>query len=379
MNVGANKKESVIRILQVVSNMDRAGIETMLMNYYRHIDRNEIQFDFLCNKTKPGDYDSEILSMGGRIFHTPGLNPFKYFQYLKYMKQLFKEHPEYKIIHAHNDAFVWYSLYAAKRNNIPTRISHVHSAAFTIDYKWPLKVLCRLLIPSACTHKWACGKKAGTFYYGNNAEFHVHKNAIEIEQYAFNAETRSILRKEYGLEANIIIGHVGRFMWQKNHTFLIDIFAEIHKREPKSRLVLLGEGSRMNTIKAKVAKLGLTDAVLFMGNVNNAREWYQAFDMFILPSQWEGMPVVGVEAQAADLPVLFSDDITDEVNLLPSTVFMSRKLPASVWAEKCLQMICEHKTRTDRSKEIREAGFDIDLEAQKLVDTYKRFLSISRN
>lgn len=369
----------MIRILQVVSNMDRAGIETMLMNYYRHIDRNEIQFDFLCNKTKPGDYDSEILSMGGRIFHTPGLNPFKYGKYLRYMKKLFTEHPEYNIIHAHNDAFVFYSLYAAKRNNIPTRISHVHSAAFTIDYKWPLKVLCRLLIPSACTHKWACGKKAGTFYYGNNAEFHVHNNAIEIEQYVYNAGIRTKLRKEYGLEDNIVIGHAGRFMWQKNHTFLIDIFAEIHKREPKSKLILLGEGSRMNTIKNKVAKLGLADAVLFMGNVNNASEWYQAFDMFILPSQWEGMPVVGVEAQAADLPVIFSDDITDEVNLLPSTVFMSRKLPASVWAEKCLQMICEHKTRTDRSKEIREAGFDIDIESLKLADTYKRFLTNTPN
>lgn len=361
----------MIRILQVVSNMDRAGIETMLMNYYRHIDRSEVQFDFLCNKTKPGDYDSEILSMCGKIFHTPGLNPFKYIRYLKYMKQLFKEHSEYNIIHAHNDAFVVYSLFAAKRNKIPVRISHVHSAAFTMDYKWPLKVLCRLFIPSACTHKWACGKKAGKFYYGSNAEFHVHNNAIEIDQFVFNAEIRSKLRKKYNLEESIVIGHSGRFMWQKNHTFLIDIFAEIYKRTPKAKLVLLGEGSRMNTIKAKIEKLGLADAVLLMGNVNNASEWYQAFDLFILPSIWEGLPVVGIEAQAADLPVLFSDDITDEVNILASTVFMSRKLPASTWAERSLQMIREHKNRTDRSKEIREAGYDVEIEARKLVETYK--------
>lgn len=374
MNVGTNNKESVIRILHVVSNMDRAGIETMLMNYYRHIDRNEVQFDFLCNKTKSGDYDSEILSLGGRIFHTPGLNPFKYVKYLRYMRLLFEEHPEYKIIHAHNDAFVAYSLYAAKRNNIPTRISHVHSAAFTMDYKWPLKVLCRLLIPYACTHKWACGKKAGRFYYGNNAEFHVHNNAIEIEQYVYNAEIRTKLRKEYGLEDNILIGHAGRFMWQKNHTFLIDIFAEIHRQAPKAKLILLGDGSRMKAIKEKVEKLGLSHAVLFMGNVNNTKEWYQAFDLFILPSIWEGLPVVSIEAQTADLPVILSDDITDEVKILPSTIFMSRKQPASVWAAKCLQMIQEHPTRIDRSKEIGKAGYDIKTEAKKLVEIYKNLL-----
>lgn len=359
--------------------MDRAGIETMLMNYYRHIDRNEVQFDFLCNKTKPGDYDSEILSMGGRILHTPGLNPFKFGRYLKYMKQLFKEHPEYKILHAHNDAFVWYSLYASKKNDIPTRISHVHSAAFSIDYKWPLKVICRLLIPSACTHMWACSKKAGRFYYGDKAAFHIHSNAIEISKYLFDANLRSQIRLKYGLEDNLVIGHVGRFVWQKNHTFLIDIFAEIYRRTPKARLVLLGEGSKMDTIKAKVESQGLSDAVLFMGSVSNVREWYQAFDMFILPSHWEGLPVVGVEAQAADLPTLFSDDITEEVKILPSTAFMSRKLPASAWAEKCMQMMHDHKTRKDCSKYVREAGYDIEIEAQKLVDTYKRLLAESES
>lgn len=365
----------MIRILHVVSNMDRAGIETMLMNYYQHIDRNKVQFDFLCNKTKPGDYDSKILSMGGRILHTPGLNPFKYGRYLKYMKQLFKEHPEYKIIHAHNDAFVWYSLYAAKRSHIPVRISHVHSSAFTFDYKWPLKVLCRRLIPSACTHKWACGKKAGRFYYGNKAACHVHNNAIEIDKYIFNAELRADLRAKYNLANNVVIGHIGRFAWQKNHTFLIEIFAEIYKLMPQARLVLLGEGSTMGAIKTKVKKLGLSDVVLFMGNVSNAREWYQAFDLFILPSHWEGMPVVGIEAQTADLPVLFSDDITDEVKILPSTEFMSRKLPASAWAEKSLHMLHNHKTRVDRSNEIREAGYDINIEAEKLVEIYKSLLT----
>lgn len=364
----------MIRILQVVSNMDRAGIETMLMNYYRHIDRNEVQFDFLCNKTKPGAYDSEILSMGGRIFHTPGLNPFKYIRYLRYMKHLFREYPEYKIIHAHNDAFVAYSLYAAKRNNIPVRISHVHSAAFTMDYKWPLKVLCRLIIPSVCTNKWACGRKAGKFYYGNGTAFYVHKNAIEIEKYVFNADVRSALRKEYGLEDNFVIGHVGRFMWQKNHSYLIDIFVQAHKLEPKTKLVLLGDGSGLDSVKSKVEKLGLSDDVLFMGNVNNVKDWYQAFDMLIMPSFWEGMPVTGVEAQAADLPCIFSDTITDEVKILDSCRFMSIKGDPGVWADEIIRVASAHVVRKDRSTEIRNAGYDIKIEADKLVSIYKSLI-----
>lgn len=366
--------KDMIRVLQVVSNMDRAGIETMLMNYYRHIDRNEVQFDFLCNKTKPGDYDAEILSMGGRIFHTPGLNPFKYFKYLRYMKRLFMEHPEYKIIHAHNDAFVLYSLYAAKRNNVPVRISHVHSAAFTMDYKWPLKVFCRFFIPYVCTHKWACGKKAGEFYYGKESKFHVHNNAIEIEKFVFNADVRSTLRKEYGLENNLVLGHIGRFMWQKNHSFLIDIFACVHKLEPKARLVLLGDGSGMDSIRAKVEKMGLSDVVLFMGNVQNARDWYQAFDMFIMPSFWEGLPVTGIEAQAADLPCIFSDTITDEVKILESCRFMSIKSDPGVWADEILQLASMHRPRKDRSTEITDAGYDINAEAPKLVDKYKKLI-----
>lgn len=366
----------MIRILQVVSNMDRAGIETMLMNYYRHIDRNQVQFDFLCNKTKPGDYDAEILAMGGRIFHTPGLNPFKYIKYLRYMKQLFKEHPEYKIIHAHNDAFVAYSLYAAKRNNIPVRISHVHSAAFTLDYKWPLKVFCRFVIPSVCTHKWACGRKAGEFYYGKGLEFHVHNNAIEIEKFVFNADIRSKLRKEYGLEDKLVLGHVGRFMWQKNHSYLIEIFACVFRQEPKARLVLLGEGSGMDAIKAKVARMGLSDAVLFIGNVNNTREWYQAFDMFIMPSFWEGLPVTGIEAQAADLPCIFSDTITDEVKVLDSCKFMSIKGDPGVWAEEILRIASAHVQRKDRTMEIRNAGYDIEIEADKFLKIYKSLLRV---
>lgn len=142
----------MIRILHSVSNMDRAGIETMLMNYYRYMDKSKVQFDFLCNKKKPGAYDDEIKSMGGRIYHTPGLNPAKYPEYLKFMRKLFHEHPEYKIVEAHNGALGVYALHAAKVSKIPVRIFHAHGASITKDWKLPIKLVCKACLPTNMTH-----------------------------------------------------------------------------------------------------------------------------------------------------------------------------------------------------------------------------------
>lgn len=365
----------MIRILHSVSNMDRAGIETMLMNYYRNIDRNEIQFDFLCNKKKPGAYDDEIISMGGRIFRSTGLNPFKYFKYIKYMKNLFEENPEYKIVHAHNGAFVVYPLFAAKLNHIPIRISHMHSAAFIYDYKWPLKVLCRSLIPFCTNNKWACSRAASKFYYGKKAtekgEIKIINNAIDVEKFIFDVSVRKKMREKYDLDNKVVIGHVGRFMSEKNHSFLIDIFYEIHKINNSAVLILLGDGELEGEIKRKVTELGIQDAVMFMGNVNNVNEWYQAMDAFVLPSISEGLPVVGVEAQAAGLPCAFSDGVTDEIGILDSSVFLSRKLPARKWAETILEITKDHK-RIDCGSKMTKAGYDIKTEAKKLEAEYKK-------
>lgn len=368
----------MIRILQVVSNMSRAGIETMLMNYYRKIDKNEIQFDFLCNKPDIGEYEDEIKNLGGRIYRTPGLNPFKYGKYLSYMKRLFAEHPEWKIVHAHNDAFVVYSLFAAKRNNIPVRIAHAHSASFPRTYKLPLALLCRELIPYCCTNKWACGKKVGVFYYGkdilNDSEFHIHNNAIEINKFLFEKETRERIRKKYGLEGCKVIGHVGRFNYPKNHSFLIDIFANIVKKDQSCRLVLLGDGLFFNSIKEKVRRKGLEDKVIFVGSVSNTYDYYQAFDIFVMPSRWEGLPVTAIEAQTADLPCIFSDVITDEVNILPTNQYLSLNASISTWSDNILTAINNHHARIDRCKEITDAGYNINVQAQQLVEIYKSLL-----
>jgi len=236
----------MIRILHSVSNMDRAGIETMLMNYYRYMDKSKVQFDFLCNKKKPGAYDDEIKSMGGRIYHTPGLNPAKYPVYLKYMRELFQEHPEYKIVEAHNGALGVYALHAAKVSKIPVRIFHAHGASITKDWKLPIKLVCKACLPTNMTHHFSCGVEAAKCYFGQKVvdenDYVLIPNAIDVERFIYNPEIRNKIRKENDLESKHVVGHVGRFMAQKNHTFLLDVFAEVLKIDSQAHLVLLGDG-----------------------------------------------------------------------------------------------------------------------------------------
>lgn len=372
----------MIRILQVVTKLSRGGIETMLMNYYRNIDRNEIQFDFLCNNKTKGEYEEEVLSMGGRIYWTPGLNPFKYPEYIRFFRDFVKEHPEYRVIHAHNDAFGAYSLNAAKKVGVPVRIAHIHNAGFPLNYKLPLYYFCRRQLPRCATHLWACGRKAAAFYYGEGALrsglVHIHNNAIDLDKFIFDSEKRKTVRDRYGISgSSVVLGHVGRFAMQKNHRFLVRIFNEFHKKNGDSFLMLVGTGQLMDEIRNECFKLGLGDAVIFTGNVPDPYVYYQAFDCFLLPSLHEGLPLSGIEAQASDLPCLFSDVVSDEIDILGTSSFLSLDLPADVWAEEVSSLVSQSgpENRRNRKAEISAAGYDIRIEAEKLVATYKKFYS----
>lgn len=368
-----SREIDLIRILHSVSNMDRAGIETMLMNYYRHMDRSKIQFDFLCNKKKTGAYDQEILEMGGKIFRTPGLNPMKYPLYLKYMKALFKQNPEYKILEAHNGALGVYALHAAKRNHIPVRIFHAHGASITRDWKMPLKLFCKSRLLANINQNYTCGHAAAKCYFGKSVaekkQYVLVPNAIEVERFLYDEPTRNRIRKSNGLDGKHVIGHIGRFMTQKNHTFLLEVFAKLLDEDKDAYLVLLGDGELLDDVKEKAKRLGIDKAILFVGNVGNANEWYQAFDAFILPSIWEGLPVVGVEAQAADLPCVFSTSITEEVKLTDKVQFIGLEQPIQHWVQALKEALtnCE---RRNNATVIADKGYDIKVEAIKLQERY---------
>ena len=358
-----------IRILQCVDNMNKAGLETIIMNYYRNIDRNKVQFDFLINKKDIGDYEKEIRSLGGNIYVTPGLGIFKWFKYQRYMKKLFIEHPEYKIIHGQNEILCYPALYAAKKAKLPVRIAHSHNTSVTLDINILVKLLYKKLIKKVATNYAACSKKAGEYLFDNN--FKVITNAVDSDKFKFNKKKREILRKKMNLENKFVIGHVGRFHIQKNHNYVLNLFSKYSKINKDAVLLLIGRGNLMPYIKLKAKMLNIYDKIIFMGDITNVNDLYQVMDLFILPSFHEGLPVVGIEAQYACLPCLFSDKITKEVMFNKNVDFLSLK-DKKKWINK---IIYYEKTlhKKNRNK-INNKDYDIKNESNMLIDYYYKLL-----
>ena len=230
-----------IRVLHVVTSMDRGGLETMLMNYYRHIDRSVVQFDFLTHRTEKAAYDDEIESLGGKLYHMPRLVPWSR-SYRNAMDSFFLEHPEYRIVHVHQDCLSSVALQEAKKCGVPVRIAHSHSSNQNRDVKYPIKMIYMHKISKYATSLIACSRKAGNWMF-SGAPFEILPNAIDVTAFKFDLEKRKNLRNKLNIsEHTVLLGHVGRFMSEKNHTFLLDIFAEVAQMEPDARLMLVGAG-----------------------------------------------------------------------------------------------------------------------------------------
>lgn len=361
----------MIRVLQVVNNMHRAGLETMLMNYYRNIDRTEIQFDFLTHRPEKGDYDDEIISMGGKVYYAPRLYPKNYLQYFKWMKKFFNEHPEYKIVHSHIDTMSAFPLLAAKLNNIPIRIAHSHTSKLDRDLKFPIKYLAKLIVPYVANHYFSCGEVAGKFLYGNK-KFEIIRNAIDVEKYKFNNKVREKKRKELNLNNEFVIGHVGRYCYIKNQSFIIDIFNEILKERPNSKLLLIGSGPDEELLRQKVNKLNLNNNVIFLINRSDVDELYQVMDAFVMPSLFEGVPLVAVEAQANGLKCFLSDKISEEVFLTKNIEKISLDQKDEEWKEKILNS--EYERQEEIPEELFQKGYDIKRSMQELIKKYIEYI-----
>lgn len=356
----------MVRVLHIVTNMDRGGLETMLMNYYRHVDREKIQFDFLEHRRDRAAYDDEIESLGGRIFRLPRLNPLSS-DYFHALNAFFAAHPEYRIVHSHLDCMSAYPLCAAKNAKVPVRIAHAHSTSQDRNWKLVFKLISKKLISLYTTDLFACSADAGEWMFGTK-DVHILPNAIDIERYAFNLLIRNQTKKALGLDDAFVIGHVGRFSAVKNHSFLTDVFVQIKRQEPNSKLLLVGAGSEMQAVQQKVKALGLGADVIFTGVRNDVANLMQAMDVFVFPSLYEGLGIVLIEAQAAGLPCVVSDTIPQEAYL--TDLVTAEKLSSSVekWAEKILKK--RDFPRTDRRDEIAAHGFDITTEAVKLQEFY---------
>ena len=318
------KSKKPVIVAQIMGKWIGGGVESVIMNYYRHLDHKKIQFDFICDEDSTRIPYEEIKKLGGRVFLVPKYQ--KLPQYLKALEDLFRKN-QYRIVHSNINTLSVFPLYAAKKAGVPVRISHSHSTSNTKE--WKRNIIKNILRPFSkkyATDYFACSELAGQYLFGNKAfdqgEVKIIHNAIDLDKFKFDPEVRKKLRKELDIdEKTIVIGHVGRFVKQKNHDFLIDVFNEYHAKNPDSKLLLIGTGPLEEKIKAKVEKLNLSDYVLFLGQREDTNKLYSVMDVFCLPSLYEGLGMVLIEAQTNGLPCVASDKVPKEAKVSENISF----------------------------------------------------------
>ena len=361
-----------IRILNLFTIMNRGGAETMVMNYYRSIDRTKVQFDFMVHRQERGAYDDEIEALGGRIYRMPPVRPWTANAYRKTIRKFYREHPEYKVIHSHMSELGYYDFLEAEQADVPVRICHAHSRPYEVDLKAPIRWYYKKRMMTHITHMFMCGKEAGVWLFGrkNSGKFIQLNNAIDAKAYAFDKIKQTRIRGALGLKNEFVVGHVGRFDLPKNHPFIIDVFEAVHKLEPNSRLLLVGNdsGKLGEEIHRKVKKLGLEEAVLFLGVRSDVADLMQAMDVFLFPSLFEGLSVASVEAQASGLPTIISDGVPIECKITDLVEVMPLAESVEIWATKLLEQ--GKNQRENTFEQIKTAGFDITENAKKLQQFY---------
>ena len=328
-----------IRIAQVLNRMDSGGIETVVLNYYRHIDRSRVQFDFYYAAGSTVPRRAEMEGLGAGLYPIPPYSRVR--SYHRALYRAFKARG-YRIVHVHLSTMSVFALFAAWRAGVPVRICHDHSTAHWGEgAKTLLKYILRPLNKPLATHWFACGERAGRWMYGDKAfdagKVTVMPNAIDTARFAFDPAARRQLRAELGLaEDAFVVGHVGRFTYAKNHRFLLEIFAELQKRRPQARLLLVGEGELEQKVRRQVRALGLEKAVIFTGVRADVNRLYSVMDVFCLPSYYEGLGMVAWEAQANGLPCVLSQQVPPEAALADNVYRLRLEQPLTEWVDRLL-------------------------------------------
>ena len=363
-----------IRVLHVVSNMDRCGMQSMIMNYYRHIDRQRIQFDFLCHYGE-GDYEDEITSLGGKIFRIANPDLLHPWRYSRNLRRFYHSHPEYRVVHSHLDKRSGIILKEARACGIPIRIAHSHSTRNPPGIMKNLyKNYASLFIKQAANRKIACCKESGCWLFGKHDvqtnRVTMLPNAIEPERYAYDHTTRMRMRKMMGIpKETFVIVHVGSFTYPKNHRFIIELAQALTKRTRNMLFILIGDGPLRNEIEALVAEKDLSSSFRLTGTRSDIADILQASDLFVLPSRYEGFPLTMVEAQAAGLPCIVSDRITPKADLTGLVEYLSIDHGVAPWVDRISSVI--PSPRKSGSEQIVAAGFSIAQAAKVLEEIYR--------
>ena len=368
------EQNEILHVLHVFGKLNRGGAESRVMDLYRNMDRTKVQFDFMQHTTKVCDFQPEIEQLGGKVYHVSPFRFWNYFSYCKAWKQFISEHPEIRIVHGHMTSTASIYLPIVHKKGVFT-IAHSRNAGVDKGIKGKLTKFLRRNLKEKCDRCFACSKLAGEAVFGREAmeqgNVTIIPNAIDAARFTFDPEVRRQKREELHIQTEeFLIGEVGRFDPQKNQKYAVEILAECRKKNFPAKLILIGEGPLMETVRQQVEELRLQEYVIFTGLQKNVVPFYQAMDFFLLPSFYEGLPGVAVEAQASGLRGILSDAITTETAMTTLMEFRSVQEPAKVWADRIVA--CGHYERQNTLKELQEAGFDVKNLAKRLQNFYLR-------
>ena len=375
-----NREPHVLRVLQVGMTRNLGGIETYLIEQFRHLDKSKIDYDFV-NITGEYSicYEDEILASGSKIFKVVSRHKNPLLHYWQWFNILLQHKGVYDVIVLNTNSLEYvFPLVLGKVFGIPVRVIHSHNSGFENKQGLARRILVGMnkkLLAWSANLRFACSQFAGQWMFKDNT-YHVIYNAIDIHKYDADLAVRDEMRQALNLDTALTLLHVGRFSYQKNHSFLLDIFKEVHSIQPDSVLLLVGdtteESEFLTEVKRKIKAYGLEHVVRLLGRRDDVNKIMQAADVLVMPSFFEGLTVVGIEAQACDLPLLLSDTVTKELGLLPSTQFISLDAGAKAWAEVIVNS--KQHNRRSRYEELKAAGYDIGFETERveklLIDAY---------
>ena len=387
-------------VLHVVGRLDIGGAESRIMDLYRHIDREKVQFHFVQHTSDKCAFEDEVLSLGGKVYHVPRFNVKNYFGYKKSWEEFFQNHPEIAVVHGHMTSTAAIYLPIAKEAGVRTTIAHARSAGVDPGLKGKITNFLRRNLYKKCDYRFTCSKLAGEAVFGNQNQVERKAkfipNAIDVDKFVFDAEVRNFIRQELGITDKYVIGHVGRFAPMKNHSYMLEILEQCIKLEkeknlPETVMMFLGDGPLKEEIQQKAAEMGLASRILFMGNKKDVYRYYQAMDYFLLPSFYEGLPGTAIEAQASGLPGIISDAVTEEAIVTDLMQMRSVNEDALVWAEEIVREyitwtsqisnIVERKhgknmshfrcnERENYAQLVKKASFDVKEQAKKMQEFY---------
>lgn len=366
-----------IRVLHVVSGLDFGGVGVLLYNYYINMNSNKVEFDFITHGKNGGYIEEKFKALGSKIYHiTPKKDDIV--KNIKEIKDvLYKE--RYDIIHVHQNHMSFIPLYLAKKVGVKTRIVHSHGFVKKMSIREKLKNnICTYFINKLANQYFCCSEEAGRWLYGNKImnsnQYTLIKNAINLDKFRFNREFREKFRDKYKINNKLVLAQIGRFSPEKNHMFTIEVFKEINKRNINSILILIGNNQENERLLKKIDEYNLKKNILFLGKCENINEIMSAIDIVLLPSLHEGLGIVSIEAQAAGKRCLASTNCSREIELTPLIKLMDLDKGAVAWANEILNNTDDYECKSIDI--LRDAGYDVKIEAQKLLDIYLSYKNI---